>query len=101
EEIAAQVVQDPSLLDGDWGWLLEGHGSQPEQFAELLGRADRDRRLADKVAALARDNERAMAWLSLYEIGYGQARGDPAHVDQVAAALLGDPTRAAQLFDLL
>jgi hypothetical protein len=101
EQIATQVVQDPSLLDPEWNWLLEGHGSQPEQFSELLGRADRDRRFANKLAALARDNARAMGWLSLYEIGYGQARGDPAHVDRVAGALLGDPARAPQLFDLL
>jgi len=101
EQIAAEVVQDPRLLDPEWDWLLEGHGSQPEQFSELLGRADRERRFAEKLAALARDNARAMGWLSLYEIGYGQASGDPGHVDRVAGALVGDPARAAQLFDLL
>ncbi len=99
--IAAEVVRDPELLDGEWDWLLAGHGNQPEQFSELLGRADRDRRLADRLSAMAVDNDRAKGWLSLYEIGYGLERGDPDHIDRVAAALIGDSTRAAQLFDML
>lgn len=101
EEVAAQVAREPSLLDGEWDWLLKGQGSQPEEFSLIVGRADRERRLAQKLAVLARDNTRAVGWLSLYEIGYGQASGDAAHVDRVAAGLVGDPTRAEQLFDLL
>jgi hypothetical protein len=99
--IATEVLQDLSLLDGEWDWLLRVSGSQPEQFSEILGRADRERRLADKLTALARYTVRATGWLSLYEIGYAHASGDPNHVDRLAAALVGDATRAPQLFDLL
>jgi len=101
QEVAAEVAKEPSALDGEWSWLLKENTNQPEEFALILGRTDRDRRIAEKLGALARDHERAVAWLSLYEIGYGEALEDVGHVDRVAASLVGNQAGAGQLFDLL
>jgi len=95
------VVKEPSLLDGEWNWLLKETTNQPEEFAMILGRLDRGRQLANLLGTLAKAHERAMAWYSLYEIGYGEASGDAGHVDRVADSLIGDSTRARQVFDLL
>lgn len=101
ESIAGEVVKDPNALDGEWAWLLADKTNQAEEFSMILGRIDADRRYADKLVALARDNRRAVVWVSLYEIGYGEARGDASHVDRIAADLARDPKDSGQLFDLL
>ncbi len=101
ESIAADILRDPGLLDDQRDWLLQRQGRQAEYFFELLGRADRERRLAATLAGLAQRHTRAMGWLSLYELGYADATKDPAHIDRLAGTLRGDPGKAAQLFDLL
>lgn len=102
ENLASDVLREPSLLDDEWTWLLddkEWHGA--ERWMEVLGSLDHERVLEPVLRRLASQTPRAVLWLSLYDLAFAHAVGDPGFVDHRIEELRQLNAPAAQRFDLL
>ncbi len=95
--LAAEIIEQPSLLDGEWDWLRGKSEPIPERWFEVMGRHDRSRVIAPKLEALAPAHERAWLWLSLYDLGWVEAAGAPTFVDRRARELLAGGTPASHV----
>lgn len=87
--LAEELVTNPSLLDEIWSWLLDDRGwGRTERWFEILGEADTHRSLRERVVTMATEHGRAVAWLSLYELGWAAANGGNANLATVAVELV-------------
>lgn len=81
-ELAKAVIREPTLMDGQWEWLLndkEWRGA--ERWVEVLGEQDSNRVFAVTLEGLAAKSPRARMWLSLYDLSYAAAAEKPEFVD--------------------
>lgn len=100
ERLAEEGLAGPALIDAEWPWILQGHRLHAPQWADALGKVDRERVTVANLEEIARKQPRASMLLSLYEIAYAHAKGDADWVNRRIEELrnAGEPTLA---FDLL
>ena len=99
--LVQEAVSDPKLLEDEWQWLLGHGGSNPERLLEVFGEEDRERRLEERIRALAGEERRAIRWASLYDTGHARATDDDEFLEQRLQQLSGDPGGVGMALDLL
>jgi hypothetical protein len=100
--LAHEAVEQPSLLEGEWTYLLnDKNWSSAERWIEVLGAVDEERVFTSALTKLAQDSSRAAMWLSLYELAHATALGDPTYLDKRIEQMLKQGIPATIVFDLL
>jgi hypothetical protein len=98
---AKEAIEHPTLMERQWDWMLaDKEWSRSERWIEYLGEADALRVLQPAMERLATSAERAVGWLSLYEMGFTRASNDESWIERRTTIFLQDGN-AAQAFDLL
>jgi hypothetical protein len=100
--LAHEAVEQPSLLEGEWTYLLnDKNWSSAERWIEVLGAVDEERVFTSALTKLAQDSSRAAMWLSLYELAHATALCDPTYLDKRIEQMLKQGIPATIVFDLL
>jgi hypothetical protein len=101
DQLVAEVLADPGLMEDEWDWLLSISSSNPETWIERLAALDLERVMWPRLLELSKLHERAIGWVSLYHLARQSLDGNPelldGSIEEVAEAGAGP----LQLFDLL
>jgi hypothetical protein len=101
EPFAREILQEPTLLLEEVGWLLDNKLWHAIHAFELLGRLDTQRQLVPTLELIVISFPETIIWQSYYEISYAKENGSPSFIDDRILEMRSQGIPVEQQFDLL